>query len=79
MRLFLVMIAALDATWLRRCKLLKARSIDGVTFLVLSTMCYHLVGVRTYEVALEAVEVRRLVLLLACQSKWSLNLCQFPE
>lgn len=69
MRLLLVMVAALDATRLRRRKLLEARGVDGVPLLVLPAVRHHLVGVRAHEIALEAMEVRRLVLLLACEER----------
>lgn len=65
--LLLVVVASLDATRLGRRELLKASSVDGVTFLVLSTMRHHLVRVGTHEVTFEAVEMRCLVLLLPCE------------
>lgn len=65
-RLLLVVVAALDAARLRRRELLEAGGVDGVALLVLPPVRHDLVGVRAHEVALEAVEVRRLVLLLAC-------------
>lgn len=57
MCLFLVMVAALDATRLRRGELLEACGVDGVSLLVLATMRHNLVGVGTHEVALETMEV----------------------
>lgn len=68
--LLLVVIAALDTTRLGRCELLEARGVDGVALLVLSAMCHHLVGVGTHEITLEAMEMRRLVLLLPCVRKF---------
>lgn len=67
MSLLLVVVAPLHATRLGRRELLKARCVDGVTFLVLPAMCHHLVGVRAHEVTFEAVEMRCLVLLLPCE------------
>lgn len=64
--LLLVVVAALDATWLGRRELLKACSVDGVAFLVLPAVRYNLVGVGAHEVTFEAVEMRCLVLLLPC-------------
>ena len=67
--LFLVVVAALNPTRLGRCELLETRSVDRVTLLVLPAMRHHLVGVGAHEVALEAMEMRRLVLLLPCGKK----------
>lgn len=64
--LFLIVIAALNATRLGRGELLKACGIDGVALLVLPAMRHHLVCVGAHEVTFEAVEMRCLVLLLPC-------------
>jgi len=47
-------------------ELLEARGHDRVQFLMLAPVRHHLVGVRAHELALETVEVRRLVLAGAC-------------
>lgn len=52
---------------LRRRELLEARGHDGVELLVLASVSHHLVGVRAHELALETVEVRRLVLAGTCE------------
>lgn len=51
------------AARLRRRELLEARGHDRVQLLVLAPVRHHLVGVRAHELALQTVEVRRLVLL----------------
>jgi len=54
------------ATRLRRSELLEARGHDGVELLVLAPVSHHFVGVGAHELALETVEVRRLVLAGTC-------------
>lgn len=61
-RLLLVVGAGIDVAVLRRGELLEAGGHDRVQFLVLPPVGNHLVGVGAHELALEAVEVRRLVL-----------------
>jgi len=55
------------AARLRRSELLEARGHDGVELLVLAPVSHHLVGVRAHELALQTVEVRRLVLAGTCE------------
>lgn len=47
-------------------ELLEARGHDRVQLLVLPPVRHHFVGVRAHELALETVEVRRLVLAGTC-------------
>lgn len=61
-RLLLVVGAAVDVAVLRRGELLKAGGHDRVQFLVLPPVGDHLVRVGAHKLALEAMEVRRLIL-----------------
>lgn len=53
--------AGLAARLCRR-ELLEARGHDRVQFLVLAPVRHHFVGVRAHELALQTMEMRRLVL-----------------
>ena len=61
MRLPPVVLTPGDATLLRRRRLREPRRRDGVQLLMLPPVRHHLVRVRADEIALDAVEVRRLV------------------
>jgi hypothetical protein len=57
------------AARLRRGELLEPGGHDRVEFLVLAPVRHHFVGVGAHELALETVEVRRLVLAGTCVRK----------
>lgn len=61
MGLLLLVIAHLLLTVLCGAKLFKSSSTDAVHLVVLSSVSYHLVGVRAHVVTLEAVKMRGLV------------------
>lgn len=64
-----VVAAALQLAALAGRELLEAGLRDRVELCMLPPVSHHLVGVRAHELALEAVEVRRLVLALVCEGE----------